>query len=72
MFSPDKPLLNKPFPKSILRDPPYLHFSKENPTTKQIDEIIYQIVSISHGDYQRFLIRKKGLSDSENSWIERR
>ena len=41
-------------------------------TTDQIDEIINdQIVSTRYGGYHRFLVRRKGLPDSENTWINR-
>ena len=40
--------------------------------TEQIDEIIDdQIVSTRYGGYQRFLVRWKGLPDSDNTWINR-
>ena len=40
--------------------------------TEQIDEIIDdQIVSTRDGGYHKFLVRWKGLPDSDNTWINR-
>ena len=69
IFSPDKPLLNKPFPKPTFERPFLLHFPKENPTTQQnkLMKLLMIRFSTRNGGYQKFLVRWKRLPDSVNS-----
>ena len=73
-ISPDNPLLDEPSHEPISERPLLPPFRQIHPTymTEQIDEIIDdQIVSTRDGGYHRFLVRWKGLPDSDNTWINR-
>ena len=61
---------HEPIPeRPLLRPLPQIHHTY---MTEQIDEIIDdQIVSTKNGGYHRFLIRWKGLPDSDNTMINR-
>ena len=74
IFSPDQPMLNKSSLEPTFERPslPPLPQRKPNHTVERSDEIINdQIVSNRDSDYQIFLVRWKGLSNSVNSWIDR-
>ena len=71
---PDNLLLDEPFHEPIFERLLLLSLSQIQPThmAEQIDKIIDdQIVSIRDGVYHRFLVYWKGLSDSDNTWINR-
>ena len=74
-FFPDNPLLDEPSPEPSPERPLLPPLPQIHPThmAEQIDEIIDdQIVSTRDGGYHRFLVRWKGLPDSDNTWINRK
>ena len=73
-FPPDNTLLDEISPEPIPERPLLPPLLQIHPThmAEQIDEIIDEnIVSTRDDGYHRFLVRWKGLHDSDNTWINR-
>ena len=72
-FNPNNPLVDEPTPEPFSEGPPLPPLPDISPnTTENIDKILDdKIISTRDGGTQRYLIRWKGKSPAEDTWLDR-